>query len=278
MKKNQKLKLQLSRNWILPFKERITKYLVIPGSEKTYQKGITYTQNGILVSFDTRNYIEYKIFAEGYYEQEVTLLMKNYVELGDTVLDIGANIGVHSLNLSKMVGKSGSVYSFEPIPFLRDKLNRNISLNRFSNINIMPFALSDSNYTIKTAFSQNGNNGTFFIQNDDSGETEINCVKGDDWANQQQITNLKLIKIDVEGFEYKVITGLKETINKYKPVIFFEYDTNYISRANSSPADFNHLFFNEFKYKLYSIQKFILTPITDFSQINDMVEVLALPE
>ena len=237
MSKLSKLKLQLSRNWQLPLKERITKYLIAKGTSKKFQQGITYTTNGIVINFDTRNYIEYKIFAEGYYEQEVTLLMQNYVEIGDTVLDIGANIGVHSLNLSKMVGKSGVVYSFEPIPFLKDKLNLNISLNSFTNISIMPFALSDSNYTIKTAFSQNGNNGTFFIQNDDSGETEINCVKGDDWANQQQITNLKLIKIDVEGFEYKVITGLKNTISKFKPVIFFEYDTNYISRANSSPDD-----------------------------------------
>lgn len=262
----------------MPFKERITKYLVTPGSEKNYQKGITYTNNGILVHFDTRNYIEHKIFSEGYYEQEVTLLMQNYVNPGDNVLDIGANIGVHTLNLSKMVDTKGKVYAFEPIPFLREKLNLNININRFKNINVIPFALSDDNYVIKTAFSQNGNNGTFFIQNDDSGETEINCVKGDDWANQKQITNLRLIKIDVEGFEYKVLTGLKNTIQKFKPILFFEYDTNYISRANSKPADFNHLFFKEFNYKLYSIHKFLLTPITDFCEINDMVEILGLPE
>jgi FkbM family methyltransferase len=277
MKKFAKIKLHFSRNWNLPLKERITKYLVTPGNQNKYHHGITYTTLGVLFNFDTRNYIEYKLFAEGYYEQEVTLLMQNYVALGDSVLDIGANIGVHSLNLSKMVGKNGKVFSFEPIPFLREKLQLNINLNLASNVTIVPVALSNENYTIKTAFGQNTNNGTFFIANDDTGETEIECIKGDDWAITQQINSLKLIKIDVEGFEYKVITGLKNTIEKFKPIIFFEYDSNYIDRANSTPVDFNRLFFEELKYKLFTINKFILTPLTDFNQYNGMLEVLALP-
>ena len=277
MNKIAKIKLLLSRNWNLPLKERLTKHLVSVGKAKKFISGITYTDRGILFNFDTRNYIEYKLFAEGYYEKEVTLLMQNYVEPGDTVMDIGANIGVHSLNLSKMVGTSGKVYAFEPIPFLREKLEENRILNRFTNISIQPIALSDANYAIKTAFGQNANNGTFFIENDATGETEIKCVKGDDWVNEQQLDSLKLIKIDVEGFEYKVLSGLKNTIRKFKPVLFFEYDTNYITRAESTPADFNRIFFEEFHYKLYVIDKCTLTPFTDFNQFSGMVEILGLP-
>ena len=277
MNKIAKLKLLLSRNWNLPLKERLTKHLVSAGNAKKFISGITYTDRGILFNFDTRNYIEYKLFAEGYYEKEVTLLMQNYVEPGDTVMDIGANIGVHSLNLSKMVGTSGKVYAFEPIPFLREKLEENRILNRFTNISTQPIALSDGNYSIKTAFGQNANNGTFFIENDASGETEIKCVKGDDWVNEQQFDSLKLIKIDVEGFEYKVLSGLKNTIQKFKPVLFFEYDTNYIIRAESTPADFNRILFEEFRYKLYVIDKCTLTPFTDFNQFSGMIEVLGLP-
>ena len=176
MNKFSKIKLQLSRNWQLPFKERITKYLVPLGTKTNFLQGFTYTHLGVLFNFDTRNYIEYKLFAEGYYEKEVTLLMQNYVAVGDTVLDIGANIGVHSLNLAKMVGKTGKVYAFEPIPFLREKLLANIKLNQASQISIIPVALSDENFTIKTSFDSNTNNGTFFIANDDNGGIEINCI------------------------------------------------------------------------------------------------------
>lgn len=277
MKKIPEIKLQISRNWNFPLKERLTKYLVPRGSTKQYSTGITLNNKGILFHFDTRNYIEYKIFAEGYYEKEVTLLMHNYIEPGDTVMDIGANIGVHSLSLSKMVGSLGKVFSFEPIPFLREKFEQNQILNRCINISIQPFALSDENYTIKTAFSENANNGTFFIENNAKGETEITCIKGDDWVEKQELDSLKLIKIDVEGFEYKVLTGLKNTIQKFNPVIIFEYDTNYIKRAESTAADFNRIFFEEFHYKLYAIDKCTLTPFTDFKQFSGMVEVLGLP-
>ncbi len=277
MNKYSKIKLQLSRHWCLPFKERITKYLVKNGTQNNYKKGITFTDLGVLFNYDTRNYIEYKLFADGYYEKEVTLLMQNFVSFGDTVLDVGANIGVHSLNLSKMVGKTGIVFAFEPIPFLREKLQSNIKLNQANNITIVPVALSNQNYTIKTAFSQNTNNGTFFIANDNNGETEINCFNGDDWASESKITSLKLIKIDVEGFEYKVLTGLKNTILKYKPIILFEYDTNYISRANSTPNDFNILFFKELNYKLFSIQKYEIIPILDLNNSINMLEIIAIP-
>lgn len=277
MKKIAKIKLLLSRGWNLPFKERLTKYLVPRGNAKHYSTGITLNNNGILFNYDSRNYIEYKIFAEGYYEKEVTLLMHNYIESGDTVMDIGANIGVHSLSLSKMVGSSGKVYSFEPIPFLREKFEQNRILNRCNNIGVQPFALSDTNYTIKTAFSENANNGTFFIENNVKGETEIDCVKGDDWVIEKQLDSLKLIKIDVEGFEYKVLTGLKNTIQKFKPVLIFEYDSAYINRADSRPEDFNHIFFTDLNYKLYTIEKCVLTPFTDFNQFSGMVEVLGLP-
>jgi hypothetical protein len=138
-------------------------------------------------------------------------------------------------------------------------------------------ALSDENKKIRTNYSANSSNqGTFSIQNEGDGVLEIECIKGDDYVAKHQISTISVIKIDVEGFEYAVLKGLQKTISKQKPVIFFEFDTNYIARNNSSALDFDN-FFHSIGYVLYAIEKSTLTPIHSLNSIKGMKEICANP-
>ena len=271
-------KLSLLHAWQLPLKERLTRFL-IPRTQKNGEPffvGVVYANNGCLVNVDTRSYIEYKIFAEGGYEPHLSTLIKHYLKPGTSFFDIGANIGIHSL--SAAVIWDTKVYSFEPVAFIREKLNKNIALNRYSTIQVVPLALSDENKVIKTNYSESSSNqGTFSIVNEDNGTNSIECIKGDEYVLENKIENISVIKIDVEGFEYSVLTGLANTILKQKPVIFFEFDTYYIGRDNKTIDDYEKLIFEKLEYKIFSIEKNILQPCSTLHSINGMKELMAIP-
>ena len=100
MNKKTLQKLTLTHSWVLPLKERLARFL-IPSKQKNgnaFFEGIVYANNGCLVNVDTRNYIEYKIFAEGGYEPHLSTLIKHYLRPNTSFFDIGANIGIHSLS------------------------------------------------------------------------------------------------------------------------------------------------------------------------------------
>ena len=278
MTKNTLLKLSILHSWHLPLKTRLTRKL-IPTHNKTggaFFEGVVFSLNGCLIHVDTRNYIEYKIFAEGGYEDYLSSLIRHYLQPGTVFFDVGANIGVHSL--SAATKQNCIVYSFEPVDFIRAKLNKNIQLNKYNNIKVIPIALSNEDKEIKTNYSiTSSNQGTFSIINEESGTNTITCIKGDNYVSENNIDNISVIKIDVEGFEYSVLDGLKNTILKQRPVIFFEFDTCYIFRDEKTVADYEKLIFETLNYQLFIIEKSILQPCKTLTTINGMKELMAMP-
>jgi FkbM family methyltransferase len=268
-----KIRLNISRNWEMPGRERIASML-IPQSRKKESKsyeGITWLKHEYLaLYFSSKSYIEWKILSEGNYEPSTGDIIRMSLKPGDTALDVGANIGVHTLRMAQSVGANGKVLACEPLPHLQTKLKNNVLLNRYEDIvEIIPKALSDYNGKTKIkAEVSSFNQGTGRMDTDGDIETEV--IQGDDLLNQKDIEQLALIKIDVEGFEMKVIEGLKESIGKYKPRIIVEYDAEYWKMCNSSWQDLSKIL-KKIGYTFYRIDHPILTEITgepDFSSGN----------
>jgi FkbM family methyltransferase len=201
------------------------------------------------------NYIEWTILSTGTYEEEIGKLIKLFLKKGDTALDIGANIGLQSLRMSHAIGMEGKVYAFEPLEYLQEKFKKNISLNKAANVILFPFALSDrqdeTNFKID---SHSWNQGAFSLDNQNGGhETQKVIVKvADEIPELQRLDNITMIKIDVEGFEYQVLQGLKQTLQKHKPIIIFEYDSNYWTRSCQSIGDC-FKFLRSLNYLVYQI-------------------------
>jgi FkbM family methyltransferase len=268
-----KIRLNISRNWEMPGRERIASMLIPQsrGKESKSYEGITWLKHEYLaLYFSSTSYIEWKILSEGNYEPSTGDIIRMSLKPGDTALDVGANIGVHTLRMAQSVGAKGKVLACEPLPHLQIKLNNNVLLNRYDDIvEIIPKALSDYNgkTRIKAEVSS-FNQGTGRMDKDGDIETEV--IKGDDLLNQKDIQQLALIKIDVEGFEMKVIDGLKESIEKFKPRIIVEYDAEYWKMCNSSWQDLSEMLKN-IGYTFYRIDHPILTEIIgepDFSSGN----------
>jgi len=103
----------------------------ICGARTIFRKGtcIRVSRRGIIWKLDLNEGIDLAIFLLGGFEIRTLQLYKKIITEGDVVLDVGANIGAHTLPFAELVGKSGYVFSFEPTAFAYNKQLNNISLN-----------------------------------------------------------------------------------------------------------------------------------------------------
>jgi FkbM family methyltransferase len=181
----------------------------------------------------------FKEMIEGAYDNFFCDFLKKVDLESQTIIDIGGHIGYHSMCFSKLTGKKGKVYVFEPNVFNVERMELIFGKNRdiSDNISINKFALSDSQGTATFNFSQNIDNSTSFggyIEgsykplSDDVYEKagftsmEVKVDTLDNFVTEKKITNLKLIKIDVEGAEHKVLEGGRKTLESLKPIILVE--------------------------------------------------------
>lgn len=176
---------------------------------------------GRQISYDPATDIGGLLFFSGEFERKDMELCKEYISEASIVLDIGANIGLHSIYFSGLA-KKGCVLAFEPsletFSFL---------LNNVAHIsNIVP---------INLAVSDEGKIADFFHTSDNAYSSLINtqrkeivsvikvpCMKIDDVISGLRLNCIDFIKIDVEGLEYSVLRGMVDVISNYHPVIFCE--------------------------------------------------------
>ena len=267
MNKNDLLKLKFSRNWNFPGQERLASYLKPSNKfQKKFKNAISWlTDENIAIFASPDNYIEYTILSRGSYEEEIGRLIAISLSEGDIALDIGGNIGLHSLRMARYAGSRGKVIAFEPLKHLRDKFERNIKLNGLTNILLLPYALSDSEGNVNfTVNSTKWNQGTFSLsQKETGGEVQKVQIKiGDQLKEIETLDRLSLIKIDVEGFELSVLKGLRNTLLRFYPRIIFEYDQNYWSVNGFNIKQGLH-FLRDLNYSIYQITEIGCTRIED---------------
>jgi len=230
------------------------------------------------ISVNTKNFIDACIYYTGDYEPYLKKHFKKFINEGDYILDVGANIGFHTLYFAELTGVNGKVFSFEPIPINFDALQRNIKLNQFPQITTINKALGNTNAPMEIHINQdNQNPGAFNLLENGLKNTIIDCIKGDDYLEGNQIEKIHFIKIDVEGFEYEVFKGLSKTIENSKPIIIFEFDYNYQHKLNDNPKIIFE-FLNQYGYQFFTIDGYGNKSICDWLKEIKETEILALPD
>ena len=133
------------------------------------------------------------------WEEKETKAMERLVKKGDTVFDIGAHIGYHTLTLARLVGENGKVYAFEPDPTNFGILLKNISVNHYNNIvECIPAAVSEKDGISKLYFGKGSTTTNSFTPNNKRGITVVTTTL-------KHFPKPNLIKIDVEGWEYPAL-------------------------------------------------------------------------
>ena len=157
--------------------------------------------------------------------------LKAYLKPGDVVVDVGANIGNITLTSAALVGNSGKIISIEPHPVIFKYLSGNISLNNFTNIDIINIAVSDFNGVIY--FS----NKACDDQNEvvKEGNLKVNTMTLDEILIKS-IKSIDLLKIDVEGFELNVLKGASSILDKTK-CIYYESEEKHFKKYGYTTGD-----------------------------------------
>jgi len=153
-------------------------------------------------------------------------ILSKYINKGDTVFDIGANIGYVSTAMSKLVGQDGKVFAFEAVPMTAKAFTENIKLNNCTNIQLIQKALSDKVGKATFRIPNGGENHSmasmmWHKSDDNTINVAVDTIAIDQDKKLKQIRP-SFIKIDVEGAEGLVVKGMQELITKSSPVIFME--------------------------------------------------------
>jgi FkbM family methyltransferase len=158
-------------------------------------------------------------------EPEEQDIMRRFVRNGDVVYDIGANVGLHSSLLSRLVGETGHVYMFEPNPALSGQLEKTAA--HMGNGTLFTAALSNEEGDA-TLFVAEGDNSLSSLANWTAGRFETTAVKCtrtslDRLVEVNRLPVPNFIKCDVEGAELDVFEGAKHLLNRVDaPILLFE--------------------------------------------------------
>jgi len=173
-------------------------------------------------------------------EKKIKQVFLQNISSGDTVIDVGANIGEFSLIASKKVGPSGQVIIIEPLPETVVYLKNNLLLNNFTNCSVYECAIG-SKIGKMTMYKKN-ENATMGLLDPVSGEDkmiragEIEVKTIDDILSTKKISKVKMLKIDVEGHEYEVLLGSIQSLkNKKIDKILCEIHKKYLKTKGIDP-------------------------------------------
>lgn len=185
------------------------------------------------------------IFNTGEWEPEISTLIKKYLPKGGRFIDIGANIGFHSLFGASVVGQEGRVLAFEPLPRLQKQMQKSISEDKFTQIQIEPFALGTVEGMASLSLVEE-NIGASSLQNVIGDRAVGNVVEVPVKTLNAYVSKLDrvdLIKIDIEGSEYEALKGGEEVLRAYKPVIILEFSPHVYEKdyAGKSLALYEYL-------------------------------------
>lgn len=179
-------------------------------------------------------------YYAGEHDRKITWICRKLIRKGDTVLDIGANLGMVTVYMASLVGSSGAVHAFEPNPRLVELLRRTLDRNCLPQVKLHEFGLGPTESTLELRVPLSDTGEGSLVRNRATEEcisVQVRVRTLDDVANEQDIQHVSLLKIDVEGFEASVFRGAMRFLERVRPeAILFEMMDSISGRVSDAPV------------------------------------------
>lgn len=184
-------------------------------------------RHGLFIANENDTFIGRALIHYGEYGELEWKLLQRFCEPGAVVVEVGANIGSHTVSLGKAVGASGKVVAVEPQPVIFQALCANLALNCLTNVDPVNCGCGNRRQTLhlpRIDYAAEGNFGGVELRGHAATPSSIpvEIRKLDDIIAPCKMVNL--LKVDVEGMESEVIESGSKAINAFRPVIYVEND------------------------------------------------------
>ncbi len=184
---------------------------------------------GVMAYFKSDQVIGASLREYGEWAQREIEFLLRLLQKGDTVLDVGAYIGTHTLAFARQVGKTGAVVAIEPNPCSFKVLTLNVAANRLTNVRMEQAAVSNREGMLHlpdSCLELPANPGSVSLLSEEAGEAvddssglarvPVKCL------DQFELSACALIKVDVEGMETLALEGAQKLLQKHRPLVYAE--------------------------------------------------------
>ncbi len=194
----------------------------------------------------------------GQYEPEVERVVRMILMPGDVAVDVGSNFGWYSVLFASLVGPSGSVHSFEPVPWIFDELRANMALNGDPSwVTVNRVALGEARGRTRVyefAGLTQGHSSMSDLGRSDVTVHECDVLLLDEYCRGTQIESIALVKVDVEGAELSVLRGSRDILDRQEPPMWIvELNGETSARFGYTPSQLLG-FLAERRYRFVSIR------------------------
>ncbi len=200
-----------------------------PPDELVYRDADGYLRNA-----DLRDHMESLVFVGLHRLPKAAMAV---LQPGDWAIDVGANVGSVAGQMCRAVGPEGLVWAFEPIPRNVTRLHGLAQANDLFQLEVFDCALSSrtGSATIRLGGEGASGHASFTASWIRGGELEVVTERLDELVDRVEHGRpLRLIKLDVEGFERQVLEGAEQTIRRFRPLIYCEFNDIILRDAGSS--------------------------------------------
>ncbi|MCE9556465.1 MAG: FkbM family methyltransferase [Planctomycetes bacterium] len=217
---------------------------------------IVRTKHGFLMDLDLRDWLGQHVYATGDYEDYTGRVLGLLLSDGQTMLDIGANVGFFTLLAAQRVGPSGKVMAFEPVPVVREALIHNLQLNAIQNVSVRGEAASLAEGEAQISVGPVEHRGISSLrstaENQSFEKITVRTVSIDTLLSHEEMASVGLIKMDIEGAEWLALQGMHRLLSTRHPDVIIEMSDTYLKEFGSSGVQVYN-FITALGYRMYMI-------------------------
>lgn len=266
------LRLRLARrvSWSLPpiMGPRIGKALYT--RSRAFQKGIQYalpSRTGAIFVGNTGEFHGYNMYISGFNDWRNVAIARALCCPGDTIIEIGANVGTETIGFREVVGLEGRVVAFEPLPSNLTRLHNIIEQNQWNNVSVYPLALDCQIRVAHFLVPPDQNSGVghlnYATADPPANAVQTKCVTLD--SLEPEIGGARLICSDTEGAETAVFEGARAYLLRHRPAIIVEASPKALNQAGSSLSELLSTF-SAADYSAFTIGRLKTSPGVNLHQ------------
>jgi FkbM family methyltransferase len=256
-----------------PVKRWVWAHIVVHYLEYANYEYVANTCFGARIAGNTEDVIQRYVYYFGIWEPNLTRFINSRLRPGDIFIDVGANIGYFSLLASLLVGAAGKVLAFEASPQIFASLQANLRRNGVRNVAAHNVAVANHEGIIKVFLAAKYNLGkTTIFEHDSIGiEEQVRAQTLSALVAPDDVARVKVVKIDVEGAEWMVVSGMREllrTANRELEIIT-EINPQRLQLQGKTTEDIFSIF-SEFGFNPYRLEN-------NYAALSYMTDVAVHP-